>query len=825
MASVLEGLKVIDLSWGAAGPIASMLLCDNGADVTRIESPGGDPFRKLLSGYRTWNRGKRSAILNLKNSTDRARLIALTSDADVFLESFSPGVTQRLGIDYATLAADNPRLIYCSITGYGPHRKHRNRPAHDALVAARLGLQWEQRSWPGGPIDHILGASGPLPDLEMPAGAAQGSPREGPIFTWSFWPSLAAAYLAATGISAALLAREFAGRGQHVETSLLQAAQALTTSKWQRAENPDVQGYKTWIYDRRGVKGFFKCADGRWIQQWVGNPKFLISSANGDTLQIRRETKNQREDPDRIDTSPYNVALWAQYYPAMAAAVARFPHDQWVELAAQANVPLQPVRTPEEALQDPMLIREGTIAEVQDPELGRLRQVGILYDMEKTAGRIRGAAPVAGRDTAEVIAEADAIAARGAIAPAAASKSGHRLPRQAPLDGIMVLDLGTAVAGPYGTQVLADLGANVIKVNSRRDPYWFATHIAYGCNRSKRSIAIDLKNPAGLEVLYRLVKKADVVHMNIRRKAAERIHVDEASIRAINPQIIYCHTRGFEKEGPRAESPGNDQTGNSLAGTTWEDGGCSDGGTPFWSLTSMGDTGNGFLSAIAVIQALYHRRRTGEAQRVDTSIINAGLLNTSHASLMANGEGIPRHHLDGMQLGLSALYRLYQTADGWLCIAVVTEPQWRAFAHVPGTEHLVQDPQFATAKSRFSNDKALATELEHLFSTRTAAQWFEVLDRAGVPCEVSNETFPREMFADPEMREHGLLVTLEHGQLGQVEQFGHLISFSDTPGRIFGAPPLVGQHTREIMKENGYADFEIDALCTERAVFETLTLG
>ena len=823
MASVLDGIKVVDLSWGAAGPIASMLLCDNGAAVTRIEPPGGDPFRKQLSGYRAWNRGKRSAILNLKEPGERARLIALACEADVFLESFSPGVTQRLGIDQATLSALNPRLIYCSITGYGPHPAHRDRPAYDALVAARLGLQWEQRSWPGGPIDHILGLPGPLPDLEMPPGAAQGSPREGPIFTWSFWPSLAAAYLAAAGISAALLAREYTGRGQHVQTSLLQAAQALTTSKWQRAENPDTPGYKTWIYDRRGVKGFFKCADGRWIQQWVGNPKFLISSADGERLELRRETKNQRDDPDRIDTSPYNVALWAQYYPAMAAAVARFPHDQWVHLAAQANVPLQPVRTPEEALQDPVLIREGTVAEVDDPELGRLRQVGILYDLEKTPGRIQGGAPLAGCHTAEVIAEADALIARGS-GPQPGARS-NAASRRAPLEGVTVLDLGTAVAGPYGTQVLAELGANVIKVNSRRDPYWFATHIAYGCNRSKRSIAIDLKNPEGLEVLYRLVKNADVVHMNIRKKAAERIGVGEASIRAINPNIIYCHTRGFEKDGPRTDSPGNDQTGNSLAGATWEDGGCADGGTPFWSLTSMGDTGNGFLSAIAVIQALYHRRRTGEAQRVDTSIINAGLLNASHASLMANGEGIPRHHLDGMQLGLSALYRLYQTADGWLCVAIVTEPQWRAFAAVPVARDLVEDPRFKSSELRADNDKALATELEHLFATRSATQWFETLERAGIPCEVSNETFPREMFSDPEMREHELLTALKHEQLGKVEHFGHLISFSETPGRIFGAPPLVGQHTREIMKETGYTDSEIDALCTQRAVFETLTLG
>jgi crotonobetainyl-CoA:carnitine CoA-transferase CaiB-like acyl-CoA transferase len=509
----------------------------------------------------------------------------------------------------------------------------------------------------------------------------------------------------------------------------------------------------------------------------------------------------------------------------MAAAVVRFPHDQWVSLAAQANVPLQPVRTPEEALQDPVLLREGTVAEVDDPELGRLRQVGILYDMEKTPGRIQGGAPAAGYHTAEVIAEADALIARGPGPRAYAKTSNAAAHRRAPLEGVTVLDLGTAVAGPYGTQVLAELGANVIKVNSRRDPYWFATHIAYGCNRSKRSIAIDLKNPQGLEVLYRLVRNADVVHMNIRKQAAQRIRVDEASIRAVNPNIIYCHTRGFEKEGARAGSPGNDQTGNSLAGTTWEDGGCADGGTPFWSLTSMGDTGNGLLSAIAVIQALYHRRRTGEAQRVDTSIINAGLLNASHASLMANGEGIPRHHLDGMQLGLSALYRLYQTADGWLCVAAVTDAHWRAFTEVPGARHLVEDPRFASRELRTAHDQALATELEHLFATRSATQWFEILDRAGIPCEVSNETYPREMFGDPEMREHGLLAALQHEQLGKVEHFGHLISFSNTPGRIFGAPPLVGQHTREIMKDHGYADSEIDGLCAQRAVFETITLG
>ena len=153
---ILTGLKVLDLTWGISGPVTAMLLADHGAAVTKIEPPGGDPFRSL-SGYQVWHRGKRSAVLDLKAAEDRDRFLALAAAADVVIESFSPGVTTRLGIDYDTLAASNPRLVYCSITGYGSDGKHADRPAIDALVAARTGHQWEaaacsgERSpaWPG----------------------------------------------------------------------------------------------------------------------------------------------------------------------------------------------------------------------------------------------------------------------------------------------------------------------------------------------------------------------------------------------------------------------------------------------------------------------------------------------------------------------------------------------------------------------------------------------------------------------------------------------------------------------------------------------------
>ena len=805
MTSVLDGIRVLDLSSGIAGPVAGMLLADHGADVVKIEPPGGDPWRGT-PGYDTWLRGRRSAELDLHDAADRATFLALARTADVVIESFSPGVTERLGIDADTLLAANPRLVYCSITAYGARTSFRDRPGYDALVSARVGTLYEQRGHLGGAMTHMNREDPYLPELEVPEGMEPGSPRDGPIFTYTPWLSFATAFNASLGINAALLARETTGRGQHVETSLLQAAFTVTASKWIRAEDSDSAGFRTWVYDRRATKGMFQCADGRWVQHWVPNPAFVLSSADGDTLQLRRDVDRVRDDPDRVGSDLENIVVLAHYFPLMADAFRKFPSDDWVRVAADAGVPLQPVRTPEEALVDPALVAEGAVTDVPHPEYGSLRQAGILYGLSETPGTVQGPVPRVGEHTAAIRAEA---AADAAPAPPAAMSAAATL--SAPLAGVTVLDLGFAVAGPFGTQLLADLGANVIKVNAWRDPYWHANHIAYGANRGKRSIGIDLKTPEGLAVLHRLVERADVVHSNMRRDALHRLKVDEASLREVNPDIVYVHTRGFDR-GPRSDSPGNDQTGCSLAGVTFEDGGCREGGRPFWSLTSLGDTGNGFLSAIGVLQALYHRKRTGVAQSVDTSILNAGLLCASMTSLRPDGSPLPRPHLDGMQLGLSPRYRLYEAADEWVCIAALTDEHRAALASVLGVDPLPPDDD-------------LASLLEEWFASRTAADVFAALDAHGVPCEIADGDFGVRVHDDPEMQELGLVVKQQHPKLGRFEQFGVTIDFSSTPQHIQGPAPVVGQHTREIMREHGYDDADVDKLVESKAVFEELWIG
>jgi crotonobetainyl-CoA:carnitine CoA-transferase CaiB-like acyl-CoA transferase len=805
MAGVLDGLRVLDLSWGLSGPVAAMLLADHGAHVTKIEPPGGDPFRSF-SGSRVWSRGKRSAFLDLTDERERARFHALAMDADVVIESFGPGVAAKLGADHDTLLAANPSLIHCSITGYGHSGRHARRPAIDALVAARTGHQWESRGVVGGTIARLAGIEGMMPGLEAPEGCWVGAERDGPLFSGIPWPSFATAYLATLAISAAIRARELTGRGQHVHTSLFQGALCSTLGGWQRVEHAEVPNFQTWVADPRAPKGFFRCKDGRWTHHWVPLPGFVLGVSEGDQLRITPDTASPRKSATRVGMHPDDMVLLHHYTPLMAEAVAKFPSDEWVALAAEVGVPIQPVRSPEEGLLDPLFVEDGCVVEVDDPELGPLRQVGRVYELAACPADPPRPASLPGADTEAVRAEADALLAAAPDRPAARPATGRDL--SAPLDGIVVVDLGLAVAGPFGTQLLADLGATVVKVSALHDDYWMSNHIAMCCNRGKRSIALDLKTADGMAILRSLVERADIVQHNMRYDAAVRLGVDYESLRVINPTLIYCHTRGFER-GPRSGLPGNDQTGAALAGSEWMDGGLDHDGNPVWSVTSLGDVGNGFLSAIGMVQALYHRDRTGQGQFLDTSIMYAQLLNNSMAWVSPDGAvRSSRPSLDKLQTGWSAGYSLYETADGWLCVAACRDGELRTLFATAGVSEVP------------ATDGEQRAVLARAFGAKPAAEWFTLLDAAGVPCEVSSPDFVLGLFDDPEMREKGWITSYHHPVVGKIDVMGLLFDLSDTPGRIMGPPFVPGQHSREILRELGVDDARIDQLAGDKIILD-----
>ena len=676
-----------------------------------------------------------------------------------------------------------------------------DRPGYDGLVAARTGILFDQKGRRGAPMEYIAGRAGPHPEFEKPDGMVRGADRDGPVFPRSTWPSLGATYLATLGIAAALRVRAVTGRGQLVETSLLQGALAAVALNWQRVEHPDAPLYWMWPVDGRSIEGLYECADGRWVHHWTVRPSWVLAAAEGDELRAVGLDTAYRDDPDRLSMEPDGLLTGMFLHPLLAEAFRKFPAAEWVAAGEQAEIGVALVRSPAEALADPSFLADGCVAEIDDPDAGRIRGVGTVLEFSDTPGSVGRAVAGVGEHTDAVLAEAGAASARNASAPSTdADRSASTLSR--PLEGVRVVDLGLGVAGPFGPRLLADLGAEVIKVHALHDTFWAGTHMGLGTNRGKRSISLNLKDERGRAALHQLVEWADVLTTNWRPGAAARLGIDYESLRDRHPRLVYCNTRGYER-GPRSDLPGTDQTAAALTGIEWEDGACDTGNPPMWSRSNMGDTGNAMLAAIAITAALYHRDRTGRGQAVSTSIVNAGLLGTSYAWIHADGRPGSWAHIDAGQHGLSPWYRLYECADGWLFLAAVTPGHRSALAGVVGEVAAVLDDA--------DNDKVAAV-LEARLRERSAAAWFAELDAGGVPVEVADETFCRQLFDDPRWRELGLVAETHAGGVGRFEDPGILVNLSETPGVIGRGPCLCGEHSREILRELGYTDEDVDAL-------------
>lgn len=367
MAGALDGIRILDLSWGIAGPLGVLLLAEQGADVVKVEPPGGDPFREY-SGSHVWHRSRRSVTVDLKSDLGREAFRRLASGADVLVESFRPGVTERLGIGYEDLRKDCPRLVYVSCPGYPPGHRLAGRPGYDALVQAASGQQFEQPGW-----------------------------RMGPIFLHMPMPSMGAIYLVACGALAALVARETTGRGQHVGTSLLQGAFLYTTQIWQRIEHADAafhdlmgRSYPPGVHQQM----LFECADGEWIHVSVMSglpPKRTLDEVLG-----------LPDFPNAFAFMSLPPEERGRYTAMRTEAFRRWKRDELVDALREANLAAEPVVSMEEGFAHPQLVANGMVAEVQDPALGATTQIGVPIHLLGTPGAIRGPRPAVGEHDAEV---------------------------------------------------------------------------------------------------------------------------------------------------------------------------------------------------------------------------------------------------------------------------------------------------------------------------------------------------------------------------------------------------------------------------------------
>ncbi len=505
MSGVLQGTRVIDFGQYIAGPMAAMLLGDHGADVIRIDPPGGPRWNTPANA--TWNRNKRGIVLDLKKDADRETARQLIAGADVVIENFRPGVMDRLGLGPTTMTAANQRLVYCSLPGFGADDPRAQVKAWEGVVGAATGAYR-----PGGHGDDD----------------AQGRP----VYTVIPYGSAYAAFLCAVTVAMALNARARSGLGQRVEIPLFDATFTVVGARGLLVNGkPEAEAEFNWSRQ-------LPCKDGRWLMYVANNKKFgaFIQSIGMDKW---RDAKLPPKE------------LAQKFDDVMRTRTAR----EWEDIIAEIGSEGVICHSSAEWLQHPQALQSHIIADYDDPELGRFRGPGINTRLSATPGAVRLPRPKADAHRAEILNELDAR-------KPAPSTDGNEVLRSA-LQGIKVVDLCIVLAGPTCGRTLAEFGADVIKIDS---PHRGTVLRHNDINRAKRSVLIDLKTKEGLEIFWKLVNQADVVLQNFRGGVAEQLGIDYERVRARRPDIVYGSMNTFGHIGPYASRPGHEQIGQAVSG-------------------------------------------------------------------------------------------------------------------------------------------------------------------------------------------------------------------------------------------------------------------
>ena len=754
----LSGIRVVDLSTGIAGPAAAMFLADYGADVIKVEPPEGDPGRSG-PGFPLWNRNKRGVVIDAATPEGAATLAGLLAGADVCV-SGGEDVTAlpAVAVPETALAA-NPALVYLRTPPFLDHVPWHGGRESMGLLHAHAALALRQSSFDGGPVD--------------------------PAFPYVLY--LQGVWAAACAM-AALIERQRSGHGQIVTVGGLHAAMVAATGslmidpKAREVPASTGPGGPSPLYTR------YQGSDGKWLFLATLLVKFQYKAL--DVLGL-----NDVLQDERVGGELENILLpgnrgWIRQ--RFVDAFASKPAEEWIRILHEADIPSGPLLETSEWLDSEPLSALNMRVEIDDPERGPVAMPNSPIRLTATPAVLQRPAPRLGEHNADL--ETGAPVWDPRPAPAGPAPAGGP-----PLAGLKLLDLGAVLAGPYAGTLMAELGADVVKVEIPAGDSWRDRGMAY--IRGQRGLAIDLRSEGGRAAFYQLAKGSDVVLDNYRAGVLKRLRADYDHLEQVNPGIVSVSITGFGEDSPFAAEPAFDPILQARSGMMTTQGGDSE---PVLNTVPVNDVTTGAMAVLASLLGVYARHQTGHGQ--------AAVLALAATSAYAQSEelvqyaGRPPAPLGGRDFpGPGPLDRSYQTSDGWVRLQAEPESaadRLRAAGLLDGT--------------RPASDEEWTERLTATLAPLERDDVVRRLNEAGVPAASARRV--GELTTDPDYASVEAMVTLDRGELGPTTAPGRYAWFSRTVNHAVLTPPGVGEHTSEVLAEAGLSAAEIEGLIASGAV-------
>ncbi|MDG2004628.1 MAG: CoA transferase [Novosphingobium sp.] len=801
MTQIFEGIRVVDLTQGMAGGLVTMILADYGADVIRLEPPGGDPMWDHPA-YLLWQRGKQSVGLDWESDEGRLQARQLLQGADIFIESLRPGEAATLGIGYEDVRADNPALIYHSLSAFGQEGPLSGLRAYDGIVNARSGRMRDQIGWQ----------------------------KHRPTFRAINDISYHSAMFTLQALCAALRVRSITGRGQKLEGTLLSGATA-PNNNWRLFEGQEIPPdlYPGELSKEDVARGILtadrhesdpetanpsqiclQTKDGRWIMHsHIQQDLFdaWIDAIGFSWIRDDPRYKTAPQIPDHADRVALNRLIFEKFREKTAL--------EWREIYRQnPDCAGEIMQTTQEALQHEQFRLNGHVIAIDDPRVGPTEQLGAFAKMSETPAQISRPAPLPGQHTEEVLAQLPMPTP--VIVPSGSN------PAQ-PLEGVTILECAGWLAAPFAGALLADLGATVIKVEPLHgDPYrrMPTNENMIRAFQGKHNIGLNLKSEEGLELFYELVKRADIVMHNYRPGVPERLKIDYESLKAVKPDLVYVYAGSYGSVGPDRFRAAFNPTMGAFSGNSVFQSGL--GNTPKGDQSPDPIAGSGV--ATGMMLGLAARLLTGKGQYIETSMMVSNVYCNSDDAF--SYEGKPERQVPGKdQLGLEATYRLYETAEGWIFLAARFDSEFDTLCRAVERPELLEDLRFASWAKRLEHRETLAALLEPVFMTRNADDWESFLTAADVGCvRADRASHVRFLHSDPHPKAIGFMVQtqspefLKQAPEGRYWRHAPVVKFSETPceaGKGFEGP---GTHTSEVLKGLGRGEAAIKRMAADKVI-------